>query len=84
MHYRWVNYAGEIELMSFVEGDCVWRFGLLSILSLLLGSIDPSKPRTDILSLDGVVADDPSTYNETFYIRDENNICVGYPSVSLL
>lgn len=27
IHYRWVDYCGSLELMSFTKGDCVWRFG---------------------------------------------------------
>lgn len=41
-----------------------------------IGSIDPSKDPSDILNLNGVNPDDPSTFNESFYICDENNICV--------
>lgn len=27
MHYRWVQYAGSIELMSFNSNECVYNFG---------------------------------------------------------
>ena len=77
MHYRWVQYAGSIELMSFNSNECVYNFGTLS----LLGSIDPSKPASDVLVLDGVEPGNPKTYNETFIIRPENNTFVRAQSV---
>ena len=46
------------------------------ILFTELGSIDPSKEPTDILNLNGVDPEDPTTYNDSFYILKENNICV--------
>ena len=81
VHYRWVDYCGTLELMSFTEEECLWRFGITSFKSLIcivyyIGSIDPSKEPTDIVHLDGVIPNDPSTYNDTFFIQDENNVCV--------
>lgn len=64
--------------MSFTQGDCVWRFGILIDVIIIVGSIDPSKDPSDILNLNGVNPDDPSTFNESFFICDENNICVFY------
>ena len=73
-----MQYAGGIELMSFNPNECVYNFGCRPTRHSRVGSIDPSKPVSDILVLEGVEPDNPKTYNETFIISPENNTFVAF------
>lgn len=73
-----MQYAGGIELMSFNPNECVYNFGCRHTRHSRVGSIDPSKPVSDILVLEGVEPDNPKTYNETFIISPENNTFVAF------
>ena len=73
-----MQYAGGIELMSFNPNECVYNFGCRPTRHSCVGSIDPSKPVSDILVLEGVEPDKPKTYNETFIISPENNTFVAF------
>ena len=84
VHYRWVQYAGSIELMSFNSNECVYNFGTLCLLRVKDRIDRPLEARFGRAVLDGVEPGNPKTYNETFIIRPENNTFVRPQSVRSL